>query len=258
MPWVFEEHLTSEDDCRDYLYEIRWPLGLICPRCGKKPWETGRNRLKCSCGMTTSLTAGTAFHGKHVKLLPYFRAIWCVLCNRDTQSILLQPIMEAQNYKTAMYSLPELKEIVNCALLEKLDGQIEVGKYPYRLNETVDETDYVITVAVELAESRPRRVRASIMNETYAKSTSAFVRDSIAPGNTVFTQKQNIKGYNCEHNSERNEVKAVATQLRNYLQKRNIRTDYKLQKSILEFVALFNREGDFYFVLKKAVQTGPK
>ena len=30
----FEARFQTEEDCADYLYQVKWPQGFICPRCG--------------------------------------------------------------------------------------------------------------------------------------------------------------------------------------------------------------------------------
>src|SRR4051812_25985934 len=80
------ERFGSEDRCRDYLEQLRWPDGIRCPNCGfqsisrisavaryqrdsadgkhKKGEVRGsRNQLDCnSCRSRFSVTSGTVFH----------------------------------------------------------------------------------------------------------------------------------------------------------------------------------------------------
>jgi len=46
-PKDFQEFLLqfkTEDDCRDYLFEIRWPNGFSCPNCkSNKFWITEKS-----------------------------------------------------------------------------------------------------------------------------------------------------------------------------------------------------------------------
>jgi len=39
-PKDFQEFLSqfkSDEDCWDYIFEMRWPNGFICPKCSKQP-----------------------------------------------------------------------------------------------------------------------------------------------------------------------------------------------------------------------------
>ena len=44
------EKFASEERCRDYLEDLRWPHGIVCPRCGalsnSKIYE--RNQYDCN------------------------------------------------------------------------------------------------------------------------------------------------------------------------------------------------------------------
>ena len=74
-PKDFQEFLVQfkdEDSCRQYLFEMRWPDGFICPKCkgNVKYWLTAENVIHCGlCGHQASLTAGTIFHGTRKPLL---------------------------------------------------------------------------------------------------------------------------------------------------------------------------------------------
>jgi hypothetical protein len=58
-----EQRFATDEACRDYLFQLRWPEGFVCPRCaGQSAWEASRGRLVCrSCRHQTSVTAGTVF-----------------------------------------------------------------------------------------------------------------------------------------------------------------------------------------------------
>jgi ribosomal protein L37AE/L43A len=59
----FEKRFATEQDCRKYLYELRFPKGYNCPKCGnEKRWEIGETLYECSkCGHQASIISGTIF-----------------------------------------------------------------------------------------------------------------------------------------------------------------------------------------------------
>ena len=73
-----DEKLATESACRDYLFQLRWPNGFVCPRCkGGAAWTTSRNLFVCGrCEYQASLTAGTIFQDTRKPLTLWFRAIW--------------------------------------------------------------------------------------------------------------------------------------------------------------------------------------
>ena len=73
-----EERFATDQACREYLFELRWPDGFRCPRCDhKKAWQTSGYLFRCaSCGYKCSITSGTIFEGTRKPLIFWFRAIW--------------------------------------------------------------------------------------------------------------------------------------------------------------------------------------
>lgn len=72
----------SNDDCRALLEEIRWQGTPRCPYCGSTNSTSIKkeNRHHCnSCFNSYSVTIGTIFHGSHVPLSKWFKAIYLYL-----------------------------------------------------------------------------------------------------------------------------------------------------------------------------------
>ena len=45
--WEFDEQFATEQDCRDYLFRLRWQEGFRCPRCsGSQYWQVRSVRLE--------------------------------------------------------------------------------------------------------------------------------------------------------------------------------------------------------------------
>src|SRR5260370_135020 len=59
----FEARFSTDEGCREYLFQVRWPGGFRCPRCGVgKAWGVRATLFQCtSCDYQTSVTAGTVF-----------------------------------------------------------------------------------------------------------------------------------------------------------------------------------------------------
>ncbi len=49
----FEERFATEEACRQYVADIRWPEGFRCPQCGhREGWITKRGLWHCkACGV---------------------------------------------------------------------------------------------------------------------------------------------------------------------------------------------------------------
>ena len=59
-----EERFNTEAACVEYLRQLRWPKGFVCPRCGaQESRHTGSGLYPCRrCELVTSVTDGTVLH----------------------------------------------------------------------------------------------------------------------------------------------------------------------------------------------------
>jgi len=78
----FMRRYGTEEACREHLYQMRWPEGFICPKCGIKdnPFNIkSRNKLQCRhCNHQASVTAGTIMDKSRTKLTKWFLAIYLI------------------------------------------------------------------------------------------------------------------------------------------------------------------------------------
>jgi Transposase zinc-ribbon domain len=73
----FDARFRSEEACREYLLQLRWPDGFRCPRCGCRESSPVRAvLLRCrDCRHQTSVTAGTIFQDTRTSLRLWFQAM---------------------------------------------------------------------------------------------------------------------------------------------------------------------------------------
>ena len=84
----FESRFSTPEACEDYLIQLRWPEGFVCPVCaGRNAWRTRRMLFHCAaCGRQISVTAGTIFPGTRKPLAMWFRAMWWVTSQKNGAS----------------------------------------------------------------------------------------------------------------------------------------------------------------------------
>lgn len=85
----FIEMFGTEEDCRQALFEHRWPDGFRCPRCGCDRAYTHKKRplFECvSCSHQASLTAGTILEGTRTDLRKWFLAIYLLATTKKPLS----------------------------------------------------------------------------------------------------------------------------------------------------------------------------
>lgn len=77
----FQEKFSTDEQCRQFLYEKRWGSGFICPKCkhDKHFNITSRNLYQCkACNHQASVTAGTIMDRTRTPLKKWFLAIYLV------------------------------------------------------------------------------------------------------------------------------------------------------------------------------------
>lgn len=109
----FRERFATEEECRIYLYENRFPEGFVCPRCGGKEYSYIKTRkvYQCSkCHKQVSLTANTVMHRTHLPLTIWFWAIYlCVTDKRGISAVCLQKSL-CTCYESAWYLLKRIRK----------------------------------------------------------------------------------------------------------------------------------------------------
>src|SRR6266849_4172247 len=127
----FEARFSSEEGCRAYLSQLRWPDGFRCPRCGGgKAWAVRATLFQCSgCEHQTSVTAGTVFQDTRKPLVIWFRAMWYVTSQKNEASALgLQRVLGLSSYETAWTWLHKLRRAMIRPDRDRLSGWIEVDE----------------------------------------------------------------------------------------------------------------------------------
>src|SRR3954465_9595386 len=101
----FQARFGTDEQCRDYLFEARWPEGFCCTGCGHVDAYRHKKRLidECvACGKQHSLLAGTIFEQTKTGLARWFLAVYLVTSSkRGISAMELQRQMGFGSYGTA-------------------------------------------------------------------------------------------------------------------------------------------------------------
>jgi len=191
----FEQQFDSEEACRKYLFDLRWPDGFHCPRCqNRKAWKTIQHLYYCvNCGYRTSVTAGTIFQDTSKPLKMWFQAMWYVTNQKHGVSALgLQRMLGLGSYRTAWSWLHKLR----CAMVrpgrDRLSGIIEVdetylgGAKPGKRGRGATGKELVVVVAQKDGK-RIGRIRLQRVIDASAESLNDAIRNSVEPKAVICT-----------------------------------------------------------------------
>jgi len=100
----FIEKYGTEEQCREQLFNNRWPNGFVCPKCGHTEYFDikSRNLYQCkSCNHQASVTAGTIMDKTRTPLRKWFIAIYCIAEDKRGVSALALKSKIGVAYQTA-------------------------------------------------------------------------------------------------------------------------------------------------------------
>ncbi len=197
----FLDRFATDEACLEYLCQIRWPGGVLCPQCGSRSgWPTERGTWFCGgCRRQTSPTAGTILHDLRTPIRKWFLAVW-LLCTQKTgvSAKTLQRELRI-GYKTAWLMLQKLRQATVRAERCQLSGTVEVDEtYVGGAESGVGGRELVgkalVAIAVELDGKKVGRVRLRHIPDASGASLVGFLNDCVAKGSQVRTDDWN--GYN--------------------------------------------------------------
>ena len=286
----FDERFATDVACWQYLEQLRWPEGFVCPRCQQgKAWRDGRGRQMCaSCFYPVSATAGTIFQDTRKPLRLWFRAAWYVTGQKHGASALgLQRVLGLGGYLTAWSWLHKLRRAMVRPGREALTGTVEVdetylgGLAEGKRGRGADRKALVVIAAEEDGKGIGR-IRMSRVLDASASSLQRFVQSAVASGSRVHTDGWDgyaglsALGYTHEVSVLRGQGKSASTELlprvhrvaallKRWLlgtHQGAVRPDH-LDYYLDEFPFRFNRRTSrsrgklFYRLIQQAVQVAP-
>jgi len=191
----FEVRFATEAACREYLMQLRWPEGFVCPRChGKGAWSANRGRLICpACRHQASLTAGTIFQDTRKPLRLWFRALWYVTNQKSGASARgIQRMLGLGSYLTAWTWLHKLRRAMVRPGRDRLAGRIEidetyVGGAATGPGGRGSEGKALVAIAAQENGKGIGRIRMARIPDASAQSLRGFVGQVIEPGACLHT-----------------------------------------------------------------------
>lgn len=125
------ERFGTDEKCRQYLTELRWPHGVQCPRCLWKGVSTiaDRGQYDCNvCRYQFSVTANSIFHDSHLPLWKWFLAIYLMI--ESKKGISANQVKRSLNctYKTAWYLCHRIRAAMREVSADRLRGIVEIDE----------------------------------------------------------------------------------------------------------------------------------
>lgn len=213
----FQKKFPTDDECRDHLFRIRWPTGLVCPVCGGKDFYkiTKRNVYECKCGHQVSLTAGTIMHRSHTPLFKWFWAIYLTAHDKRGVSALRLQKELSVSYPTAWLMLHKIRHAMGERdSLYLLEGIVETDEAYFggtkeggKRGRGTEKTPVQAAVSLD-TEGHPQFVKMGKLNDVGSQAVREFAEQNIKAGTVIKTDNYSsnikaFKGQEYTHESER-------------------------------------------------------
>jgi len=186
------KEFSTQIKCEEHLAQMRWPDGVICPRCGSKHliYMQSCRKWQCRCRYQFSVTAKTVFHKTHIDLPRWMMAVW-LMCHSPKGVSSKQIERElGVTYKTAWYMTKRIrKAMIQDRLGVKLSGIVEI-------DDAVVKSDhgkrwrggsYVVGMA-----SRDGDIKLSLLNRFKGKEIRRVVAENVEYVQAFYTDGHKV------------------------------------------------------------------
>ncbi len=200
---------ADPDNALAFIVELRWPDGVICPRChASEPIFLSTRRIwKCrGCRKQFSAKVGTIFEDSPLGFEKWLPALWLLANSKNGISSYELHRALAVTQKTAWFMLGRIRAAMQSEGFERFEGDVEIdetflgGKSKFMHPE---KRARVITrrggptgkVAVLGFLQRPRdakgqsRVRTTVVKSRKRKALEKEIRKAVKPNSYVYTDE---------------------------------------------------------------------
>ena len=186
---------STDEACREYLEQLRWREGFVCPACsGRKAWRMRGGLWLCSrCRRQVSVKAGTIFQDSRLPLRLWFRAMWYVTSQKNGSSAKnIERLLGFGSYQTVWAWLHKLRRAMVRPGRDRLRGAVEMDESYFgsteegKMGRTKGEKA-LIAIAVELDEAKIGRIRLKRIPDASAAVLVGFLKENVEPDSEVHT-----------------------------------------------------------------------
>jgi len=192
------DRFADEESCRKYLEGLRWPDGVLCPRCEspKCYYTSTRGTWECDgCGYHFSVTSGTMLHDTHLPLRKWIIAAYLMIeAKKGTSAMQLKREL-GTGYETAWYLCHRIRAAMHEAYpFPPLKGIVEVDETfiggevkgkgrGYKGNKAVvvGAVQRDGKIVLQVAPDRSRETLHGFIRENVADEAEAIFTDEWAP-----------------------------------------------------------------------------
>ena len=195
---AFDRRFPTEEACREYLRDSRWPDGVICPKCGNKEKVHALKSkpfywlCKTCNNYRFSVISGTIFENTKKPLKLWFRIAYFMLVSKKGMSALQihRTVFgedSTSDYHTTWYMCTRLRAAMRNQSWDRLMGVVEVDESAFGgkdKNRHWDKKQHITGMSGKTtvigAISRKGNVVCEVIENTDASTLNRFVRKAVS------------------------------------------------------------------------------
>lgn len=275
----FAERFKTDEDCKQYLSELKWKKGYSCRKCGHKKCQIRKDfsRVCNICSSIESSGAHTLFHKVKFGLRKAFFICFEMATTTKSLSALQMSVRYGVQEKTARLFMHKVREAMKSSENNPIDGIVQVDEFVVGGHETSKQgrsyhsKKKKAVCAVELTnDGKVKRFYALKINDFSAKSLLKIFDKHISKKAEIKTDQWKgyrpiSKDYNIKQIPSKNGTNFKALHTMIHQVKSWIRTTYSwvsdanIERYFNEFSFRINRSQSkntiFNNLIKKMIQT---
>lgn len=182
---TFAEFFSTEEKCREYIYETKWKSGFKCPHCGRsEKWIDGEKYRCKHCGRKTSLRTGTIFEKSHIPLVIWFNCLWDVSKALDKGNVTTKAFRKRLgkcSKSTPILVRGRIIKVIEKIKPQKDEGVFGVGSVDVRIGRQIKS----LLVAVEVINGNTGLMYADITKKYSPDEFIRFIEQNVATGSRL-------------------------------------------------------------------------
>ncbi|MBU0943572.1 MAG: IS1595 family transposase [Proteobacteria bacterium] len=194
----FLAQFGTEDQCRQVLFELRWPQGFVCPECGHTGYCELKSRklFQCnSCRSQISVTAGTIFASTKLPLATWFMGIYFITQSKVSVSALSLSKTLSILYNTALLMKHKIQQVMKerddskpLTHFVQIDDAYWGGKKRdgKRGRGAIGKIPFVAAISSN-KQGHPDQMRFTQVKSFSKKAIESWAKEHLAPGSQVIS-----------------------------------------------------------------------
>ena len=194
----FTQKFSTEEACREHLFQLRWPNGFVCPKCSHNECYSLKTRHihECKkCHYQASVTSGTVMDRTRVPLRKWFWAIYFMSTDKRGHSALQLQKEIGVSYSTAWFMLHRIRK----AMIEKdwdykLSGIVETDEAFFgapthggKRGRGTEKTKVIVSVSLSDDDNNPLFAKMETAKKLDADTINAFAENNVEEGSVILS-----------------------------------------------------------------------